>query len=71
MHEIRTCVLCKTRDERTNLIRITLQDNCVVIDEKKNKRGRGVHIHAKCVINEKLFSKVLAKGYLSRVFRFA
>ena len=68
-HEIRTCILCKNRDERKNLIRIALQNSCIVIDERKDKRGRGAHLHAQCMMNDKHFAKVLTKGFLSRVFK--
>lgn len=44
MKPIRTCIICRQRNEKSNLIRIIEMDNCLQIDIKQNANTRGSYI---------------------------
>lgn len=41
----RTCVGCRQRSERANLLRIVSKSNVLAFDQQKNMPGRGAWIH--------------------------
>ena len=47
MEQVRTCVGCRQRETRKQLIRLVLVDAKLTIDERKVLPGRGAWIHAK------------------------
>ena len=43
-HE-RTCMVCKKKDSKANLLRFVLEDLKLIYDAKKCHEGRGTYIH--------------------------
>lgn len=41
----RTCVGCRQRSQRANLLRIVSESNVLAFDQQKNMPGRGAWIH--------------------------
>ncbi|MBN2418868.1 MAG: YlxR family protein [Deltaproteobacteria bacterium] len=63
---IRTCVICRSKKAKKELIRLILdKDKRVIVDELKKKEGRGIYLCNEIPCREK-FSK--NKG-LNRFFR--
>ena len=64
MEPVRTCVGCRSHGSRSSLLRVTIHDNCLVIDERKALGGRGswVHDEANCLakaLQRKAFVRAL------------
>ena len=53
--ETRTCIGCKKKDNKYNLIRISLKDNKAIYDLNQRAGGRGIYL---CK-NEECLKKVL------------
>jgi hypothetical protein len=45
MNPVRTCVGCRQRANRSDLIRVIAQNNRLVIDHQKSLPGRGAWLH--------------------------
>jgi predicted RNA-binding protein YlxR (DUF448 family) len=65
MKVVRTCIGCRSRDERDLLTRVVLVGNEVVVDSSATAPGRGAWVHptADCV------NSAVSRGGLSRSFR--
>lgn len=64
MEQVRTCVGCRQRESRKQLIRLVLVKTKLTIDERKSFPGRGAWIHAKAACfklatDRKAFSRAL------------
>lgn len=44
MQEIRTCIACRTKDIKANLIRIVAVDGIASVDETKKANTRGMYL---------------------------
>jgi predicted RNA-binding protein YlxR (DUF448 family) len=42
---VRTCIGCRSREERVRLIRIVLRDGGVAVDVRQREPGRGAYLH--------------------------
>jgi uncharacterized protein len=62
---IRTCVGCRTRTEKTELIRVVLDSQTPVIDPNNSKPGRGAYLHP----NLECLEQALSRGGLAKAFR--
>ena len=63
---IRTCVMCRSKKDRKELIRLVIdRNNRVIIDEYKKKKGRGIYLCNDVLCMEKFLKH---KG-LNRFFR--
>lgn len=60
----RTCVCCRKKDDKNNLIRLSMGGGAIAVDMNKTV-GRGVYVCAECASGDR---KKLQKG-LSRAFR--
>jgi predicted RNA-binding protein YlxR (DUF448 family) len=51
MIQVRTCVGCRQRNLRSNLIRVVVSENQLVFDPSKSLPGRGAWLHpeADCI----------------------
>jgi len=49
----RCCVICRTKDDKSNLFRIVSNDTVALLDEKQNINSRGIYIckNTKCINN--------------------
>ena len=65
MVPVRTCIGCRTRDDRASLLRVVLAGNTVVVDSSATAPGRGAWVHptTDCVTN------AIGRGGLARSFR--
>ena len=45
MEPVRTCVGCRARASRSDLLRVVAQDGALVIDERAALSGRGAWLH--------------------------
>lgn len=45
MEPVRTCIGCRSRAPRSELIRLVIADNALQLDETKSAAGRGAWIH--------------------------
>jgi predicted RNA-binding protein YlxR (DUF448 family) len=64
MNPVRTCVGCRQRANRSDLIRVIAQNNQLVIDHQKSLAGRGAWLHpgSNCfelAITRRAFSRAL------------
>ena len=63
---IRTCVACKSKMEKSSLIRLALDERArVIIDNRGKEKGRGVYICHK----ESCMKKLSENRKLNRLFR--
>ena len=46
MEPVRTCIGCRSRAPRSELIRLVVADNSLQFDETKSAAGRGAWIHS-------------------------
>ena len=58
----RTCVGCRTRGDRSSLIRYVLVDGALVRDERARLPGRGAWVHETC------YEQAVRRGGFSRAF---
>ena len=42
---MRTCVGCRERSDKSDLLRLVWQEARVVVDERQTKPGRGAYLH--------------------------
>ena len=64
---IRTCVICRKKKNKEELIRLVLdKDNRIVIDELQKKEGRGIYLCSNDTSCKEKFTRI--KG-LNRFFR--
>ncbi len=42
---VRTCIGCRSREEKVRLIRIVLRDGGVAVDVRQREPGRGAYVH--------------------------
>jgi uncharacterized protein len=42
---VRTCIGCRSREEKVRLIRIVLRDLGVAVDVRQREPGRGAYLH--------------------------
>lgn len=61
----RTCILCRKKCDKSQLLRIVKQNESFLIDETHKKDGRGAYICAECKTSEDLFKR----RALDRAFR--
>ncbi len=62
MKNIRTCIACRTKKEKSELLRIIAKDNIAVIDEMQKQNTRGMYIcDNKNCINKLLKVKDITK----------
>lgn len=62
MIKIRTCIACRTKKSKNELIRIVVKDGIPVIDEIQKENTRGIYIcNDKNCINRLLKAKDLSK----------
>lgn len=62
---LRTCILCRQKQEKTSLIRIVKNESGFSVDENQKKEGRGAYICCKC----KESGDLLKKRVLDRAFK--
>lgn len=65
MNPVRTCVGCRQRANRADLLRIVATPTELVFDEKASKPGRGAWIHA----SADCFQKATDRGAFARALR--
>ena len=42
---VRTCIGCRSRDEKVRLLRIVARDGGVAVDVRQRQPGRGAYLH--------------------------
>lgn len=67
MEPVRTCVGCRQQASRSELLRLTLQNQILQVDEKAVNSGRGAWLHAnrECLllaVNRKSFNRGFRKS---------
>ena len=65
MKAVRTCVGCRQRDSRENLVRAVAENGVVRVDLAARLPGRGVWFHSHCsqlVLDRKGFRKALGEA---------
>lgn len=63
----RTCVGCRSRAAKSELVRLVLVDGQVAVDLAGRRSGRGAYVHR----NPGCFTKAIARRALQRAFRQA
>lgn len=65
MDPVRTCVACRKRASRMDLLRIVLSDGQLVVDRRAVLPGRGAWVHpeAQCL------SQAVSRGSFSRALK--
>ncbi|MBK0418296.1 YlxR family protein [Leucobacter sp. CSA1] len=65
MDSVRTCVACRRRASRADLLRVVLHEGRFIVDERAALPGRGAWVHptAECL------SKAVSRGAFSRALR--
>ncbi len=62
---VRTCVGCRGRDDKSNLVRLTAVDGAVRVDPRRTAAGRGAYLHR----DRDCWEQAQRKRALSRVLR--
>ncbi len=62
---VRTCVGCRERDARSNLVRVVLEGDHVVVDETATLPGRGAWLHRR----PECLEMAITRKAFSRAFR--
>jgi len=62
---LRTCCVCRTKQDKHNMIRVSYYNNILHIDNEKNNKGKGCYI----CNNEECVKNLVAKKVLNRVYR--
>jgi predicted RNA-binding protein YlxR (DUF448 family) len=65
MEPVRTCIGCRSRDDRASLLRVVLAGNTVVVDSSATASGRGAWVHP----TENCVNNAISRGGLARSFR--
>ncbi|MBL3685874.1 YlxR family protein [Leucobacter zeae] len=65
MDAVRTCVACRQRAPRTDLLRVVLRDGRLIADDRAVLPGRGAWVHptASCL------NRAVARGAFSRALK--
>ncbi|PRI10572.1 YlxR family protein [Leucobacter massiliensis] len=65
MDSVRTCVACRKRAPRTELLRVALQDGRLVADDRAVLPGRGAWVHptAQCL------DRAVSRGMFARALK--
>jgi len=62
MKNIRTCIACRTKKEKSKLIRIVEKNGIAFLDDTKKENARGIYIcEDKACINKLLKAKDITK----------
>ena len=62
MKNIRTCIACRTKKDKCDLIRIVAKENIATVDETGKANTRGIYIcNEKTCINKLLKAKDITK----------
>lgn len=62
MKNIRTCVACRAKKEKHELLRIVAKDRVAILDETYKENARGIYLcKAKACINKLLKAKDISK----------
>lgn len=61
----RTCIACRVKKEKRQLLRLALSADIIVIDEKQYQPGRGAYVCR----NEFCLEEALKKERLARAFK--
>ena len=62
MKNIRTCIVCRAKKEKHELLRIVAKENIAVLDESYKANARGIYIcKDKACINKLLKAKDISK----------
>jgi predicted RNA-binding protein YlxR (DUF448 family) len=64
---IRTCVVCGEKKDKSELMRLTLMDNRVVIDFKGRMGGRGSYVCKNFECISKLEEKHLERSFKKKI----
>ncbi|WP_249223112.1 YlxR family protein [Microbacterium sp. CIAB417] len=67
MEPVRTCVGCRARASRSDLLRVVAQDGALVIDERAVLPGRGAWVHPE----PDCLDKALRRRAFARALRVA
>jgi len=62
---VRTCVGCRERTAKSDLLRLVWQDFGVVVDQRHAKPGRGAYLHR----NPECLSQALRRRTVGRALR--
>lgn len=65
MEPVRTCVGCRARASRSDLLRVVAQDGALVIDERAVLPGRGAWVHPE----SECLDKALRRRAFARALR--
>ncbi|WP_406249804.1 YlxR family protein [Microbacterium sp. M] len=65
MEPVRTCVGCRARASRSDLLRVVAQDGALVIDERAVLPGRGAWVHP----DPECLDKALRRRAFARALR--
>ncbi|WP_210414918.1 YlxR family protein [Microlunatus elymi] len=63
MEPVRTCVGCRGRENKSDLIRLVRSGEAIVVDVRQSRPGRGVYLHPRPQCWEQAFRRrALARG---------
>lgn len=62
MQPARSCIACRKRDERSNLLHLVVEADRVIPDPKQKMQGRGAWLHLQC------FEVARQRGSFGRAF---
>lgn len=64
----RTCIVCREKDAKSNMLRFVIDENLnVIFDEKQLMEGRGAYIHCK----NKCLKALRANNVILKAFKHA
>ena len=63
---LRTCCVCRKKQDKKNMIRITLQDKILYVDNQKQHTGKGCYV----CNSEECKKNIIAKKVLNRVYKY-
>ncbi|MFA7498660.1 MAG: YlxR family protein [Leucobacter sp.] len=65
MYPVRTCVACRKRASRADMLRVVLSDGRLILDERARLPGRGAWVHptAECL------DRAVTRGMFPRALR--
>lgn len=62
---LRTCCVCRTKQDKLNMNRVVKTEEGFVVDNKKNQNGRAIYICKK----QECIDLILKKRVLNRIYR--
>ena len=65
MDPVRTCVACRQRASRTDLLRVVLSENQLIVDDRAVHPGRGAWVHPSI----KCFEQAVTRSAFARALR--